>query len=62
MEWASPKETPPVVVSVEDPVEEYGPWEWAAAFGRATGRFGAEAFTDAVKMASSAVPLAHTCG
>ena len=29
----------------EDPPEEYGPWQWAAAFGRATGRFGADAFT-----------------
>jgi hypothetical protein len=28
----------------ENPPEEYGPWQWAAAFGRATGRFGADAF------------------
>ncbi|GHO48801.1 hypothetical protein [Ktedonospora formicarum] len=45
IEWASPKETPPVLLTIEEPVEEYGPWEWAAAFGRATGRFGADAFT-----------------
>ena len=45
IEWASPKETLPPLLTIEDPVEEYGPWEWAAAFGRATGRFGAEAFT-----------------
>jgi len=31
-------------VVAETPPEEYGPWQWAAAFGRATGRFGAEAF------------------
>src|SRR5947209_12276891 len=45
MEWAPPKEAPPVLVAEENPPEEYGPWQWAAAFGRATGRFGAEAFT-----------------
>jgi hypothetical protein len=45
IEWASPKETLPLLLTVEEPVEEYGPWEWAAASGRATGRFGAEAFT-----------------
>ncbi|GHO63941.1 hypothetical protein KSC_028330 [Ktedonobacter sp. SOSP1-52] len=45
IEWASPKKTPPVLLTIEEPVEEYGPWEWAAAFGRATGRFGADAFT-----------------
>lgn len=44
IEWASPKETPPLLLSSEEPVEEYGPWEWAAVFGRATGRFGAEDF------------------
>jgi hypothetical protein len=42
--WAPPTETPPVVVAAENPPEEYGPWQWAAAFGRATGRFGADAF------------------
>ena len=45
MEWAPPKESPPLVVTAETPPEEYGPWQWAAAFGRATGRFGAEDFT-----------------
>jgi len=45
IEGAPPEETPPLLLSMEEPVEEYGPWEWAAAFGRATGRFGAEAFT-----------------
>jgi hypothetical protein len=45
IEWAPQKEAPPVLLPVEDPSEEYGPWQWAAAFGRATGRFGADAFT-----------------
>jgi hypothetical protein len=44
IEWAPPKESPPFLVPEENPPEEYGPWQWAAAFGRATGRFGAEAF------------------
>jgi hypothetical protein len=44
IEWAPPKEAPAVLVPVENPPEEYGPWQWAAAFGRATGRFGADAF------------------
>lgn len=42
IEWAPPKETPPAFGASEPPLEEYGPWQWAAAFGRATGRFGAE--------------------
>jgi hypothetical protein len=42
--WAPPREAPPFVVAAENPPEEYGPWQWAAAFGRATGRFGADAF------------------
>src|SRR5216683_2404567 len=45
IEWAPPKEAPPVLVAEENPPEQYGPWQWAAAFGRATGRFGADAFT-----------------
>ncbi|HEX6109195.1 MAG TPA: hypothetical protein VFZ02_07235 [Ktedonobacteraceae bacterium] len=45
IEWAPPKEAPPFFEVVEDVPEEYGPWQWAAAFGRATGRFGADAFT-----------------
>jgi hypothetical protein len=44
IEWAPPKEAPPFVVAAENPPEEYGPWQWAAQFGRATGRFGADAF------------------
>jgi len=44
IEWAPPKESPPFFAAVEDVPEEYGPWQWAAAFGRATGRFGADAF------------------
>jgi hypothetical protein len=45
IEWAPAKESPPCFEAVEDVPEEYGPWQWAAAFGRATGRFGADAFT-----------------
>jgi hypothetical protein len=37
MEWAAPKEAPPFLVTEENPPQEYGPWQWAAAFGRATG-------------------------
>src|SRR5437588_6928733 len=37
MEWAPAKEASPVLVAEENPPEEYGPWQWAAAFGRATG-------------------------
>jgi hypothetical protein len=44
MEWAPPKEAPPWLEAVEDSPQEYGPWQWAAAFGAATGRFGADAF------------------
>jgi hypothetical protein len=44
MEWAPSKEAPPVLVAGESPSEEYGPWQWATSFGRATGRLGAEAF------------------
>lgn len=51
-----------MLLAVEDPIEEYGPWQWAAAFGRATGRFGADAFTDAGKMGSYAARLGQACG
>jgi hypothetical protein len=44
IEWAPAKEAPPLLVEEDSPPEEYGPWQWAAAFGRATGRFGAEDF------------------
>jgi hypothetical protein len=42
IEWAPAKEAPAFFVVDENPPEEDGPWQWAAAFGRATGRFGAE--------------------
>jgi hypothetical protein len=45
IEWAPPKQSPPHFEAVKDVPQEYGPWQWAAAFGRATGRFGADAFT-----------------
>ena len=44
IEWAPPKEAPAFFSAEETPPEEYGPWQWAAAFGRASGRFGAEDF------------------
>jgi len=44
IEWAPPKEAALLFFASENPPEEYGPWQWAAAFGRATGRFGADAF------------------
>jgi hypothetical protein len=62
MEWAPPKEAPPRVVAAENPPEEYGPWQWAAAFGRATGRFGADAFTDAGRMGNCAAQRGLACG
>ena len=34
IEWAPSKEAPPFFGVVEDVQEEYGPWQWAAAFGR----------------------------
>jgi hypothetical protein len=37
MEWAPPKEAPPFLMAEENPSQEYGPWQWAQAFGRATG-------------------------
>jgi hypothetical protein len=45
IEWAPANEAPPVFEAVEDVAEASGPWPWAASFGRATGRFGADAFT-----------------
>jgi len=44
IEWAPPKESPAVFVAEEPSPQEYGSWQWASAFGRATGRFGAEDF------------------
>jgi hypothetical protein len=49
IEWAPPKESPSFLVAAENPPEEYGSWQWAAAFGRATGRLGADAFVEATK-------------
>jgi hypothetical protein len=45
MEWAPPKEASSLLFMAQENLpQEYGPWQWAAAFGAATGRFGAEAF------------------
>lgn len=44
MEWAPAKAAASVLVSEEYPPQEYGPWLWATAFGRATGRFGSDTF------------------
>jgi hypothetical protein len=47
IEWAPPRtaSSPPLAVLPDQPAEEYGPWQWARAWGRAAGRLGAEAFT-----------------
>ena len=47
MEWA-PSHTaapPPVAVPLDQPAEEYGPWQWARQGGRAARRLGANTFT-----------------
>jgi hypothetical protein len=44
IEWAPPTEAPAVFVAEEPSPEAYGPWQWAAAFGRATGLICAEDF------------------
>ncbi|MFL5587439.1 MAG: hypothetical protein ACJ8DI_07250 [Ktedonobacteraceae bacterium] len=44
IEWAPPKERPPLLVASENAPQEYGPWQWAGDAGRARGRLGAEAF------------------
>ena len=44
IEWAPAKEAPAVLVPEENAPQEYGHGPWAAAFGRAAGRFGVEAF------------------
>ncbi len=62
MEWASPTETAPLFFTWEDPPEAYGPWQCAGESGRATGRFTADAFTDAGRMASSVVQRGQACG
>jgi hypothetical protein len=50
IEWAPSQvaSPPPVILPLDppaEPVEPSGPWQWARAWGRATGRLGAEAFT-----------------
>lgn len=45
IEWAPPKERPPLIVASESTSEEYGPWQPSGDAGRARGRFGADAFT-----------------
>jgi len=62
IEWAPQKEAPPVLLPVEDPIEEYGPWQWAASFGRATGLICAEAFTDATRTGGCAAQRGQACG
>jgi hypothetical protein len=44
IEWAPPKERPPLVLASENAPQEYGPWQWAGDAGRARGRLGADAF------------------
>jgi hypothetical protein len=44
IEWAPPKAAPVVFGASDPPPEEYGPWQWAAAFGRATGLICAQDF------------------
>jgi hypothetical protein len=44
IEWAPVKAAPAFLVPEESPPQEYGPWQQAAAFGRAAGRFGADTF------------------
>jgi hypothetical protein len=44
IEWAPPKERPPLLVASEKAPQEYGPWQWAGDAGRARGRLGADAF------------------
>ena len=50
IEWAPPQtaSTPNAVLPRDlplEPVEPYGPWQWARTWGRASGRLGAETFT-----------------
>jgi len=44
IEWAAAKPAPAFLVLEENASQEYGPWQPAVAFGRAAGRFGADAF------------------
>jgi len=45
IEWAPPKELPPLVSAKVCTSEEYGPWQWAGDAGRGRGRMGGNAFT-----------------
>jgi hypothetical protein len=45
IEWAPPKERPPLCTVSEGTPEVYGPWQWAGDAGRARGRFEANTFT-----------------
>jgi len=44
IEWAPPKECPPLCSASEDAPNVYGPWQWAGGAGRARGRFEASVF------------------
>jgi hypothetical protein len=44
IEWAPAKEAPALFGASDPPPHEYGSWQLAAAFGRATGRFEADDF------------------
>jgi hypothetical protein len=44
IEWTPAKAAPAAVSAEDPPAQEDGPWQWAAAFGRATGPLGAEDF------------------
>ena len=59
----TPEISPPLFAAGEgDDPEEYGPWQWEAAFGRATGRFGADAFTRAGGWQTTLSSLGLACG
>ncbi len=62
IEWAPPKERPPLYSVSEDSPNVYGPWQWAGDAGRAQGRFAAEAFTDAARTEPCAVQQGRACG
>ena len=44
IEWTPAKPAASVLTPEACSPQEYGPWKWAAAFGRAAGRLGANAF------------------
>jgi hypothetical protein len=45
IEWAPPKERPPVCSVEEGAPGAYGSWQWAGDAGRARGRFEARVFS-----------------